>query len=99
MILAHVKFVRTTPLTLAEATAMFECTAPKYRGREGLIRKSYLLSEDGLTAGAVYFWRDRAAAERLYSAEWREMVTGVYGVAPQIEFYHAPVTVDNGEWA
>lgn len=97
MILTHVKFLRATPMTLAEATAIFERTAPKYRGRDGLIRKTYLLSEDGLTAGAVYFWKDRAAAERLYSEDWRQMVIGVYGVTPQIDFYHAPVTVENGE--
>lgn len=50
------------------------------------MRKTYLLSSDGLTAGAVYAWRDRAAAERLYSDEWRQTVTQLYGVAPDITF-------------
>jgi hypothetical protein len=58
-------------------------------------RKTYLLSEDGLTAGAVYFWKDRASAERVYTDDWRKMVTEVYGASPQISFYHAPVTVEN----
>ena len=67
MILTHVKFSLAKPMTLDEATAIFERTAPKYKGREGLLRKTYLLSEDGLTAGAVYFWTDRASAERVYT--------------------------------
>ncbi|MCW2285781.1 hypothetical protein M2323_002330 [Rhodoblastus acidophilus] len=95
MIVTHVKFALSKPMTLEEAKTKFEGTAPKYRGREGLLRKTYLLSEDGLTAGAVYFWGDRAAAERLYTEAWRETVTQVYGVAPEISFYHAPVTVEN----
>src|SRR5208337_2903758 len=69
MILTHVKFSLAKPMTLDEATAIFERTAPKYKGREGLLRKTYLLSEDGLTAGAVYFWKDRASAERVYTDE------------------------------
>ena len=95
MILTHVKFSLAKPMTLDEATAIFERTAPKYKGREGLLRKTYLLSEDGLTAGAVYFWKDRASAERVYTDEWCKMVIEVYGVSPQISFYHAPVTVEN----
>jgi hypothetical protein len=97
VIVAHVRFIRRQAMTLAEATALFERTAPKYKGRDGLLRKTYLLSEDGLTAGAVYFWRDRAAAERVYTDDWRKTVTEFYGVSPQITFYDAPVTVDNTE--
>jgi len=52
-------------------------------------------SEDGLTAGAVYFWKDRASAERVYTYDWRKTVTEVYGASPQISFYDAPVTVEN----
>jgi len=95
VIVTHVKFLLAKPMTLDEAKAKFEGTAPKYRDREGLIRKTYLLSDDGLTAGAVYFWTDRAAAERLYTPQWRETVTQVYGVGPDISFYRAPVSVEN----
>jgi hypothetical protein len=95
VIVTHVRFLLPKPMTLAEATARFERTAPKYQGLEGLLRKTYLLSEDGLTAGGVYFWTDRAAAERVYTDDWRRMVTEVYGVCPEISFYYAPVTVEN----
>ena len=83
MILTHVKFSLAKPMTLDEANT------------KAVLRKTYLLSEDGLTAGAVYFWKDRASAERVYTDEWCKMVTEVYGVSPQISFYHAPVTVEN----
>jgi hypothetical protein len=88
MILTHVKFALAKPMALDEAKAIFERTAPKYKGREGLLRKTYLLSEDGLTAGAVYLWKDRASAERCYTDDWRKMVT-------EVSFYHAPITVEN----
>jgi hypothetical protein len=72
-----------------------ERTRPKYKGREGLPRKTYLLSEDRLMAGAVYFGMDRAAATRLDTDDWRKMATEVIGVSPEISFYHAPVTVEH----
>lgn len=57
MIVAVVTFRLPKPVTLAEATATFESTAPKYQGLAGLVRKNYLLSEDGTRAGGVYLWK------------------------------------------
>jgi hypothetical protein len=37
----------------------------------------------------------REAAERFFSAELRERVTGLYGVAPAIEFVEIAEIVDN----
>jgi hypothetical protein len=39
------------PISLEEAARAFEPTAPKYQGRQGLVRKYYLRSEDGRRAG------------------------------------------------
>ena len=64
MITAIVHFPLPAPLTLEEATEVFRSTAPIYRNVPGLVRKVYLLSEDGRTAGGVYLWETRAAAER-----------------------------------
>jgi hypothetical protein len=96
MIIAQVRFPRTTPISLADVTAIFESTAPKYKGRKGLQKKIYTRSEDGLIVGALYFWASHADAEATYTAEWREMVTSKYGTAPEITFFDAPVVVDNG---
>lgn len=40
-------------MSLEKAREVFVGTAPKYREVPGLIRKYYLLSEDGNTAGGV----------------------------------------------
>ena len=60
MITAIVQFALPAPVSLQEATRMFESTAPKYQNLPGLIRKYYLRSEDGRTAGGVYLWESRA---------------------------------------
>jgi hypothetical protein len=90
-----VQFRLPQPISLEEATRRFESSAPKYRNLPGLIRKYYLRAEDGGTAGGVYLWESRAAAEALYSAEWREFVTKLYGAAPEITWFDTPVIVDN----
>ncbi|MCK7475929.1 MAG: YdhR family protein [Rhodopseudomonas palustris] len=48
----------------------------------GLVRKYYIRSEDGTTAGGVYFWENREAAEKVYTGEWRAFVEKLYGLGP-----------------
>ncbi len=52
MITAIVQFQLPAPVSLPEATRMFESTAPKYQNLPGLIRKYYLRSEDGARPAA-----------------------------------------------
>src|SRR5262245_24594932 len=82
MITALVQFELPSPITLAEATTRFEASAPKYQNLPGLVRKYYVLAEDGRRAGGVYLWESRQAAEAVYSGEWRERVTKLYGTTP-----------------
>ena len=56
MITAIVQFLLPKPISLEEAARAFESTAPKYRKLPGLVRKYYLRSEDGRSAGGVYLW-------------------------------------------
>jgi Putative mono-oxygenase ydhR len=95
MITAIVKFKLPQPVTREQARDMFSSTAPKYREVHGLIRKYYVLSEDGGTGGGVYLWRSRDDAERLYSADWKKFIADKYGTEPSIEYLEAPVIVDN----
>src|SRR5262245_51414653 len=95
MIVAVVTFKLPRPWTVAEASAVFKSTAPKYLGRAGLVRKHYYVSEAGDRAGGIYFWKTKADAEACYTGEWRTMVTGKYGAAPDIQYHHVPVSVDN----
>src|SRR6478752_838685 len=95
MITALVQFSLREPISLAEAAQRFESSAPKYQNLSGLVRKYYLRSEDGRTAGGVYLWESRAQAEKVYNAEWRERVSKLYGNAPQVTYFDTPVIVDN----
>jgi len=95
MIVAIVTFQLPKPTTLAEITKTFQATAPKYQGMAGLLRKNYILSEDGRRAGGVYVWNSRADADRVYTPEWKALVKDKYGSAPQIEYLNSPVMVDN----
>ncbi|HTS38942.1 MAG TPA: monooxygenase [Xanthobacteraceae bacterium] len=95
MIVAIVTFQLPKPTTLAEITKTFQATAPKYQGMAGLLRKNYILSEDGRRAGGVYVWNSRADADRVYTPEWKAFVKDKYGSAPQIEYLNSPVMVDN----
>lgn len=95
MITTLTTFKLPKPITRAEASCIFQSTAPKYREVEGLIRKVYVLSEDGGTAGGIYLWKSRADAEAMYTEEWRTFVRGKYGTEPSVTYFESPVVVDN----
>ena len=61
---------------------------------QGLVRKYYLLSEDGRTGG-VYLFDSREDAERFYDAAWRAGNRERLGAEPSIEYFESPVIVDN----
>lgn len=95
MITALVQFALPQPISLAEATKRFESSAPKYQNLAGLVRKYYVRAEDGRSAGGIYLWESRAAAEAVYNGEWRERVEKLYGAKPAITWFDTPVVVDN----
>ncbi|MFO7578242.1 MAG: YdhR family protein, partial [Pelovirga sp.] len=80
---------------LEEARQAFVASAPNYRNQPGLVRKQYLLSEDGKTAGGIYCWTSRQDAEALFTDSWKELVRGKYGADPSLAYFDNPVTVDN----
>lgn len=47
--------------------------------------------------GGMYFWENRAAAERVFRGEWRERVLALYNSDPTISWFANPVTVDNAD--
>lgn len=95
MIVAIVTFKLPQRWTVEQAAAVFKSTAPKYLRKPGLVRKHYFVSETGDRAGGIYFWKSRADADACYTPEWKEMVTGKYGAAPEFLFADVPVSVDN----
>ena len=95
MITALVQIKLPEPMTVDKAQEIFAETAPKYRDVDGLIRKYYLLSEDGETAGGVYLWKSRQAAEQLYTDDWKAFILQKYLTRPLITYFASPVIVDN----
>lgn len=95
MITTLVQIKLSEALSLDKAKDIFSNTAPKYLEIQGLIRKYYILSENGKTAGGVYIWESRKAAEMLYTAEWKKFILQKYGSKPSVTYFHSPVIVDN----
>ncbi len=95
MITALVQITLPEPMAKDKAKDVFAGTAPKYREVKGLIRKYYLLSEDGATAGGVYLWKSREAAEQLYTDDWKTFILQKYGTRPSVTYFDSPVIVDN----
>ena len=95
MITTLVQFKLPQPLSRAKAREIFSGTAPKYREVHGLIRKYYILSQDGKTAGGVYLWNSQQNAERLYTDEWKQFIFDKYGALPSVVYFESPVIVDN----
>jgi hypothetical protein len=95
MITAITNFRLPKPITREEASRIFQSTAPKYRDVPGLVRKVYILSEDGATVGGLYLWKTRAAAEAMYTDSWRAFVREKYHTDPTVTYFDSPVVVDN----
>src|SRR4030095_471783 len=96
MITAVVRFRLPQGTTRDDAKAMFEKSAPNYRGVPGLVRKYYLYGDDQ-NGGGVYLWNSRDAAERFYSDSWKSTIAQRYGAQPEILFYETPMIVDNAD--
>ena len=82
-------FDRSRVVKVAEnARGMFE-------GMSDLRFKFFTFDEKQQRATNFYVWESKEAAERFFSEELRERVTGLYGVAPTIEFVEIAQIVDN----
>ena len=66
-----------------------------FEGMPGLRFKFFTLDEKLQRARNFYVWESQEAAEGFFTHELRERVTGLYGVAPEIEFVEIAQIVDN----
>jgi hypothetical protein len=95
MITAITTFRLSKPMTRDEAREIFLSTAPKYQDVPGLVRKVYVVSEEGNAVGGVYLWKSRADAVAMYTESWRAFVREKYGTEPVVAYFDSPVVVDN----
>ena len=97
MITVITQFAVPTTLNASQMRAAFTQAAPAFRNVPGLIRKQFLLSADGQTAGGVYLWEEQETARSFMQQRVAPMIRETYQVEPTMEFYQSPVLVENGE--
>lgn len=68
----------------------FNAALPEYRRVDGLLRKYFIITDDG-RFGGVYLWRDEAAAKRWFDDAWHQRVRQTYGGEARIEWFDTPV--------
>ena len=95
MITVICQFGLSKEFTPEKARAAFQESAARFTKLPGLIRKYFLLSEDGTSAGSVYLWESRKPAEAFFTEDWRDFIQGKYGYRPTVTYYECPVVVDN----
>ena len=97
MITVITRFNVPTTIDASQMRIGFNQVAPAFRNVPGLIRKQFLLSADGRTAGGVYLWQQEEAARSFMQHRVAPMIREKYKVEPTIEYYHSPVLVDNSD--
>ena len=95
MITVLVQFKLPQPMSADVARDVFLDSAPNFQTVPGLLRKYFLLSEDGATAGGVYLWESRQQAEQLYTQDFIDHLQERFGSVPTITWFDSPVVVDN----
>jgi hypothetical protein len=95
MITAITTFQLSKPITRDDARRLFLSTASKYQDVPGLVRKVYVVSREGDTAGGIYLWNSRTEAEAMYTESWKAFVREKYGSDPSVTYFESPVVVDN----
>ena len=68
---------------------------PRWRANPDLLRKHFLLSDDGQECAGLYVWPTREAAEAAHDAAWRAGVEKRTGVPPTIRYFHLQMLLDN----
>jgi hypothetical protein len=94
MILELVLFKSPPGMDRAAVLEDAKHTIPRWRASPDLLRKHYLLSEDGY-GGGVYIWPSKAAAQKGHDAAWRESVRQRTGAEPVIRYFDLLMVVDN----
>jgi heme-degrading monooxygenase HmoA len=96
MIGVNVTFDYDGDFDRSRVTKVAENARGMFEGMPGLRFKFFTLDEKNQRASNFYVWDSQEAAKRFFSDELRERVTGLYGVAPTIDFVEIAQIVDNG---
>jgi len=94
MIVEFVQFNYPPGLTREQILEDGRTTIPRWRADKELIRKHYIVGEDG-TGGAFYIWPSKEAAQRGHNAEWFANIKARTGSTPVIRYFDLLMIVDN----
>lgn len=67
----------------------------KFEGMEGLRSKAFTISSGKREAVNFYVWDSEDAAKAFFTEQVLEMITGLYGVRPTVEFVQIATLVEN----
>ena len=95
MVTVVVKYELAPSFTPDRVRTNFEQAIPKYKDLIGLIRKYFLIAEDGKTAGSVYLWETRSQAVSFHDENWKQFMSEKYGHLPSLVIYKCPIVIDN----
>jgi heme-degrading monooxygenase HmoA len=79
----------------ARVVAVAENARRAFEGMPGLRSKVFTVDDVHRRAMNFYVWDSTDAAKSFFSHEMRQRVTGLYGVAPTIDFVEIAQIVDN----
>jgi hypothetical protein len=83
--------VATPPgATKARLVQGFLAAIPTFQKVSGLLRKYFIVTDDG-HFGGIYFWRDQASAQQLFTDAWKADVVRAYGSAATLEWFDTPI--------
>jgi heme-degrading monooxygenase HmoA len=95
MIGVSVTFQYSENFDRARVAAIAENARGMFEGMPGLRSKVFTLDEPRERAMNFYIWESTEAAKSFYSEEMRQLVRGLYGVEPTIEFVEIVQLVGN----
>ncbi len=89
---ATVVLIRTpTGVGRERLLAEFQNAAPIYRAVPGLLRKHFLIGDNGAAFGGLYLWQDEASAAAWFNDAWHERVRKTYGQTATVDWFDTPI--------
>jgi heme-degrading monooxygenase HmoA len=71
--------------------AEFRAAIPSHRAISGLMRKHFLIGDNGAAFGGLYLWRDEASAKAWFNEAWHERVRKTYGQNAAVDWFDTPI--------
>jgi heme-degrading monooxygenase HmoA len=74
-----------------QLVAGFRKAAPEHQAIAGLLRKHFIIGDNGASFGGLYLWKDEASAQAWFNDAWHERVRKSYGQDAAIDWFDTPI--------